>query len=289
MRPKTVLIVDLLKYVRSTAVSLFILTILSAGHYSTLIAAETFSNSLEMRFVRIPAGSNTLGSSDNDTLADADERPAHRVTFDQPWWLGAHEVTQSQFESVMGERPAWFCKQGGGAAAVEGLNTLELPIDMVSWHDAVEFCRRLSDWPTERSAQRRYRLPTEAEWEYACRAGSTTRYSRGDTLTPRDANIGATLGRTSIVGSYQPNRWGLFDMHGNVWEWCADAYRFDAYTRPNSTDDDEPTQGHVVRGGDWKHATHMARSANRDVTRSTRRDPGNGLRVVVELPATGSR
>ncbi len=269
-------------------VTLVLATVFPAQVPSAL--GETWRNSIGMRFVRIPAGSSTLGSRADEAQAEHDEHPPHRVTFAQPWWLGVCEVTQAQYESVLGERPAWFYKFGGGAAAVEGLNTDALPIDMVSWHDAVAFCRRLGELPAERAAGREYRLPTEAEWEYACRATSTTRYSRGDSLTPRDANIGAVLGRTSDVGSFPPNDWGLFDMHGNVWEWCADPYRFDAYTpRPNATSDREATHGHVVRGGDWKHPASMARCANRDVTRSTRRDPGNGFRVVVEWPVARSR
>ncbi|MBL8826570.1 MAG: formylglycine-generating enzyme family protein [Planctomycetaceae bacterium] len=243
-------------------------------------------NSVGITLVRIEAGTFLMGAADGDSQADADERPQHRVTFAQPFWLGAHEVTQAQYEAVVGENPSWFAPHGGGAERIVGLDHARLPVDMVSWHDAQAFCRRLSALAEERAAGRRYRLPTEAEWEYACRAGTTTAFSFGNASSKIHAWLTSddvTPRSTQPVGTLQPNAWDLFDMHGNVWEWCADSYRFDAYgsAEEKRTAGDEGT-GHVVRGGDWRSTPQAARSSNRDFTRATRRDLGNGLRVVME-------
>ncbi len=242
-----------------------------------------------MMLVKIAPGSFLMGASDQDAEADGDERPQRRVTIERAFWLGAHEVTQAQYEAVMGENPSWFAPQGGGADRLAGLDHKWLPVDMISWHDAQEFCLRLTELPAERAAQRRYRLPTEAEWEYACRAGTTTRFSSGDHCSQSHAWLavdGVVPRSTRPVGTLQPNAWGLFDIHGNVWEWCADAYRFDAYKHSleNGAAVDEGT-GHVVRGGDWRSMPQAVRASNRDFTRATRRDLGNGLRVVMEHSA----
>ncbi len=237
----------------------------------------------------IPAGDFSAGSPADDAQAEDDERPRHRVRISRPFYLGAYEVTQAEYARVMGANPSWFSPTGPGRLQVLGLDTNRHPVDMLSWDDAIEFCRRLSRLPDEQRAGRVYRLPTEAEWEYACRAGTATRFHTGDLLSPRQANVGDAaprreLGRTVAVGSYEPNALGLYDMHGNVWEWVADIYCYDYYRDCPAVDPPGPSSGtgRVVRGGDWWFDVRNCRSANRDLTRASRRDLGNGFRVACD-------
>jgi formylglycine-generating enzyme required for sulfatase activity len=253
-------------------------------------AGPNLTNSVGMRLVRIPAGEFVMGSLDGEE----DERPAQRVVISRPFYLGAFEVAQGEYQRVMGSNPSWFSAEGPGARSVAGQDASHLPVDMVSWEDAAEFCRRLSDLPAEREGGRVYRLPTEAEWEYACRAAATSSFSTGDALAATQATIqssGVRLapeqGMPRPVGSFAPNNFGLYDMHGNVWEWCADWYAADTYRyRPTPAIDPRgpPTgTGRVVRGGDWHFDARACRSANRDFTRATRRDLGNGFRVALDF------
>ena len=259
------------------------------------------TNSLGMQFVAVPAGEFLMGSPDDDAEADDDERPRRRVRITRSVRFAKFETTQAEFRAVMGSNPSWFCATGGGRGEVAGIATDKLPVDMVTWHEAEEFCRKLSALPDERAAGRTYRLPTEAEWEYACRAGTTTRFATGDALTTAQACIyespiaglpTAAKLRPQPVGSYPANRFGLHDLHGNVWEWCADHYAPEAYSQGASSQETltNPTgpevgTGRVIRGGDYRSPPAMARSANRDFTRATRRDQGNGFRVVFEQRA----
>ena len=148
------------------------------------------------------------------------EGPQHRVRITKPYWMGATHVTQEEYLRVMGSNPSKF--QGDP----------KRPVEQVSWNDAVEFCRRLSELPAENAAKRRYELPTEAQWEYACRAGTTTRwYSRDDEAGLVDVawfNTNSS-GQPHPVGQKMPNAWALYDMHGNVFEWCQDWYDRDYY------------------------------------------------------------
>lgn len=241
-------------------------------------------NSIGMTLVEIPAGQFDMGSADDEPDASDDEKPRHRVSITRPFYLGAYEVTQAEYQQVMGDNPSWFSNSGFGKDRVAGMDTSRHPVHLVSWDDAVEFCRRLSELPAEKKARRSYRLPTEAEWEYACRAGTTTRYAVGESLTSSAANarFGGPKGKTVAVGSYAPNRFGLYDMSGNVWEWCSDWYDPDYYKSSPSSDPAGPPEGHarVVRGGDWHDPVSFCRSANRDQARPARRDVGNGFRVV---------
>ena len=249
---------------------------------------KEITNSLGMRFVRIPAGEFQMGSAETDPAAQPDEQPRHRVQIKE-FCLGVCEVTQAEYRRVMGENPSWFSATGPGRRDAAGIDTSRHPVDMVSWVDAQAFCRKLSELPDERRAGRRYRLPTEAEWEYACRAGTSTTFSTGDKLTAKQAQIQPDdpAARRSVgpapVGSFPANAFGLHDMHGNVWEWCADPYVFDAYRDPAAVDlnGPDPGMGRVVRGGAWNFSADLARSANRDFTRASRRDVANGLRVVL--------
>ena len=252
---------------------------------------ENIVNSIGMRLVRVPAGEFWMGSPDSDPDADADERPRRRVRITRSFLIGAFEVTQGEFERVMGENPSWFCRTGPGKNRA-GPDTRRHPVDMASWNEAVEFCRRLSELTEERAAGRLYRLPTEAEWEYAARAGVESRFCRGEELAAGDGNVhigeesldGAREGRTMPVGGYAANAFGLHDVEGNVWEWCADWYAADYYRQAPLDDPQGPSSGsgRVVRGGDWFHTARHARLSNRDFTRASRRDLGNGFRVVSE-------
>ena len=185
---------------------------------------------LRMTFVRIPAGSFDMGS---DSKRAFDQNPVHRVTISKPFELQTTEVTQAQWTAVMGNNPSHF---RGGA---------DLPVEQVSWNDVAEFIRALN----ERDPGHNYRLPTEAEWEYACRAGTNeTRYDDIDAVAWYDANSDQ---RTHPVGGKQPNAWGLYDMLGNVWELTADWK--DSYPAGPVTDPRGPEKGYyrVSRGGGW--------------------------------------
>ena len=234
------------------------------SHWQQLPRALT--NSIGMQLVLIPPGDFLMGSPKSD-LASEESGPQHSVRITKPFYLGVYEVTQQEYEEVMADRPSHFYSDSLGGDKVEGINTSRFPVDQVTWGQAAEFCRRLSELPEEVSAGRRYRLPTEAEWEFACRAGTTTPYSFGNIITLDQANIsqpGAQedpqpLARTAEVGSYPPNAFGLYDMHGNVWEWCADGKR--DYTKSPQTDPNGgPSLHYVIRGGGWDFPAHFCRS-----------------------------
>jgi len=223
------------------------------------------TNSIGMKLKLIPAGEFAMGSPDSDRYVHRDERPRHRVRITKPFYLGATEVTQEQYEKVMGENPS----------VVKGPAN---PVETVSWDKAVEFCKRLSA-----KEGKKYRLPTEAEWEYACRAGSTTRYGFGDnsaSLGEHAWHLGNSGRKMHPVGEKKPNAWGLYDMHGNAWEWCQDwlgEYSSDAVTDPQG-----PTGGsnRGQRGGSWINDAKYCRSANRWSTRPGHREYFLGFRVA---------
>jgi formylglycine-generating enzyme required for sulfatase activity len=226
---------------------------------------KTWTNSLGMKFVRIEAGKFTMGSTE-----DFDEQPPHTVEITRPFSLGQHEVTQGQYQAVMGENPSEF----------KGSN--DLPVEQVSWLDAVTFCNKLGEKEGRTPCYRidgkdvtviagnGYRLPTEAEWEYACRAGSTTRYPFGDNGAELGENAwfsGNAELKTHPVGQKRPNRWGLHDMLGNVWEWCQDGYDGEFYQKSPPRDDPAgSSEGffRVFRGGSWNYDTSFARPAFRN-------------------------
>jgi len=246
------------------------------------------TNSVGMSFTRIPAGNFLMGSPDDEESRTDDEGPRHRVTITKPFHLGIYPVTQAEFERVTGGNPSAFGKKNGGGPSH--------PVEQISWNDAAEFCRRLSEMSKEVAAGRVYRLPTEAEWEYACRAGTETAFSFGDRLSPAMAHFdgrrpyggcrpGKTVEATFKVGQFPGNPWGLFDMHGNVWEWCADWYAETAYAGRAEDDPAGPARGeqNVLRGGSWNNSGHLCRSAKRNKYRPDFKSETIGLRVVCEV------
>ncbi|MDA7492640.1 formylglycine-generating enzyme family protein [bacterium] len=229
-------------------------------------------DSIGMEFKLIPAGTFIMG--DDLGLYATEDRAfvtPHEVILTTSFKMGVHEVTQAQYEQVMGVNPSEF----------KGANN---PVETVSWDDAVEFCNRLSNLPAEKAAGNVYRLPTEAEWEYACRAGTTTMYSFGDDeseLKQYGWFFDNPDSKTHPVGSKQPNAWGLYDMHGNVEEWCQD--RCGDYPRGSVTDPSGGTSGSVrmIRGGSWCRTAKGCRSAKRYGSRPSARYYGSGFRVVL--------
>ncbi|HKL20248.1 MAG TPA: formylglycine-generating enzyme family protein [Tichowtungia sp.] len=216
------------------------------------IVAE-LSGGVTMELLPIPAGIFMMGSNDGDSS----EKPVHPVTISTPFWMGKTEVTQAQYKQMTGENPSHF--QG-----------LENPVESVSWNDAVAFCKKLTE--QERQAGRlpegfAYTLPTEAQWEVACRAGSSTEYYFGDDADRLDeaAWYGENSGgKTHPVAQKLPNAWGLYDMHGNVWEWCSDWYE-GGYSSGSVTDPQGPDSGtaRVLRGGCYLSLASSCRSAER--------------------------
>jgi len=226
------------------------------------------TNSIGMKLRLIPAGEFTMGSPGTESYFSKYETQ-HRVSIAKPFYLGETEVTQEQYQKVMGKNPSEF-------------KGPQNPVEKVSWADAVEFCGKLSAMPAEKTAGHVYRLPTEAEWEYACRSGTTTAYGFGDDAS-RLGDYGWFRSNSSRsthpVGEKKPNAWGLYDMHGNVWEWCQDWYGY--YPSGAATDPTGATSGsiRVYRGGSWFYFARDCRSANRRGHAPGIRPIGLGFRV----------
>jgi formylglycine-generating enzyme required for sulfatase activity len=267
-------------------------------------------NSIGMTLVRIPAGNFRMGSGvdEKERFSDEDQ---HEVEISRAFYAAVHEVTQQQFRDVMGYNPSYFSaftkfgqgKPGvrytfnvpaAGQRLVVGYDTDEFPVENVSYEESVEFCTRLSELPPEKQAGRKYRLPSEAEWEYACRGGAVGPFHSGSTLSSGQANFngifpygssekGECLQRTRKVGSYAANGFGLCDMHGNVREWCADWYGADYYASSPRRDPQGPAEGslRVIRGGGWSSGGQGCRSAARFSGAPGLRDHDLGFRVVL--------
>ncbi len=260
-------------------------------------SSKAFANSVGMKFTLIPAGKFTMGSPKGEVERREDEAQ-HEVEIGKPFYLGTYEVTQEQYEKVMGTNPSDFRPTGKGSDMVKGMDTRSFPVDTVIWQDAVDFCKKLSDMPAEKRARRLYRLPTEAEWEHACRAGARkySTFYHGDTLSSLQANFdggspyggagrGPRLGRTARVGSYKPNPWGLYDMEGNVWEWCQDWWGSNYYATGPKKDPPGPNTGtyKICRGGAWINPSLYCRSAHRGWSSPTNRWNNSGMRALCEV------
>ncbi|NEO35505.1 MAG: formylglycine-generating enzyme family protein [Moorea sp. SIOASIH] len=219
--------------------------------------------------VYIPAGRFSMGSSIRERWIDDRERPQHQVTI-PPFFLGKYQVTQAQWKAVVQNLPKVKHDLDPDPSEFKGENR---PVERVTWFDAVEFCDRLSKY-----TGKQYRLPSEAEWEYACRAGTTTPFHYGETITSELANYKASdtyakekkgeyRRKTTPVRSFPPNSFGLYDMHGNVWEWCADPFHDNYKGAPTDASvwskKHNPFNYYIMRGGSWNTEAGDCRSAFR--------------------------
>jgi len=263
------------------------------------LSQQVPSNLGTTNMVWIPPGTFTMGSPDNEPQRTDWEGPQTLVTISRGFWMGKYEVTQGEFASVMGHDLSWFISATGYGT------DLSRPEEEVTWNDAVAYCERLTT--RESNAGRLpdgyvYRLPTEAEWEYACRAGSTAAFNYGPALRSGMANFygsgeydqsagtvynpnGIHMGKTASVGSYTPNAWGLYDMHGNVGEWCRDWF---SPSLPGGSvcDPQGPAFGQVrvFRGGSWNDYASKCRSSSRSFNYPEIWMTSVGFRVVLATP-----
>lgn len=270
-------------------------TLLSAG---VRPCVPTLINSIGMKLVLIRPGTFWMGSPLSEEGRYTDEDPRHLVTLTRPYYLGMYQITQAEFTEVMGQNPSHFSSSGPGRQQVRHLDTQSFPVESVSWEDATEFCLRLSARKDEKAAGRLYRLPTEAEWEYACRAGVSTLapFHVGFSLSSLQANfdggspygdapLGPNLQRTCSVGSYPPNAFGLYDMHGNVWEWCSDWFDPDYYSQSPECDPQGPDvrDNRILRGGSFFYIASSCRTAIRFGRRPDARTNLDGFRVAMTI------
>ena len=237
------------------------------------------TNSIGMRLALVPAGTLLMGSPPSEAERP-DGEPQHEVEITQAFYAGIYAVTQEQYQRVLGVNPSWFSSTGRGRSKVKGMDTGQFPVESVSWDETVEFCRRLSELPEEKGDEHLYRLPTEAEWEYICRGGpffktSSLPFYFGNSLSSMQANFngnypwggaakGPFLGRTTQVGSYPPNALGLYDLHGNVWEWTS--------TLEGSS--------RLFRGGSWFNSAEYCTASFRYRDEPDFRDGYLGFRVL---------
>ncbi len=231
--------------------------------------AVDLGGGVKLELVRIAPGQFFMGSPAGEPGREVDEGVMHRVWINKPFYMGKFEVTQAQYEAVTGQKPSHF----------EGS---DLPVDSVSWDDAVRFCERLGE-----KDGRRYRLPTEAEWEYACRAGSSQAFSFGPSysqLSEHGWHFDISENKSHAVGQKQANAFGLYDMHGNVWEWCGDWYGKEYYGESPAVDPRGPASGEhrILRGGSWQCGPVLCRSAIRGWGPPANRGNHVGFRVVLE-------
>ncbi|OQW91788.1 MAG: hypothetical protein BWK79_16130, partial [Beggiatoa sp. IS2] len=233
---------------------------------------EDLGNGVVLEMVYIPGGTFLMGAPMGEKDSRDDEKPQHSVTI-QPFCMGKYPVTQAQWQAMMGNNPAHF--KGD-----------HRPVEAVSWEEAVEFCKKLSQ-----HTGKTYQLPSESQWEYACRVGTTTPFHFGETLTTDLANYNGGFGwftskyrgETTPVGIFPPNAFGLHDIHGNVWEWCEDVWHENYVGAP--TDGSAWVSGgeqgrRVLRGGSWRYNPNWVRSASRNRNNLTARFDSLGVRAI---------
>ena len=243
---------------------------------------EKITNDIGMTFIKVLPGRFTMGSPITERLRNKDENQ-HEVTITSAFYLQETEVTLKQWRAVMGKR--WLSRRKGKD---------DMPVTKVSWFDCTKYIKKLN-----RKGKGRYRLPTEAEWEYACRAGSVTAYSWGEGIdcskamfannTKKDKectlfyeSVKIAANGPASVKSFAPNAWGFYDMHGNVWEWCSDVYE-DYLAGPSRTAySTMDTESRVRRGGSWYKHAHYLRSANRTYGHPNAKFKTTGFRLVLE-------
>jgi formylglycine-generating enzyme required for sulfatase activity/tRNA A-37 threonylcarbamoyl transferase component Bud32 len=246
---------------------------------------EDLGNGVKLEMVEIPKGEFMMGSPSSEQDRSPDEGPQHRVQV-PGFYMGKYEVTQAQYQALMGKNPSHFTGDG------------RLPVEQVSWLDAMDFCQKLSQ-----KTGRAYRLPSEAEWEYACRAGTTTPFAFGETISAATVNYngnypygnaakGEYRKKTTPVGSFPANAFGLYDMHGNLWEWCLDEWVDNYNNAPvnGSSRGDIKSRAtekqRLLRGGSWYFYANFCRSANRDHFAVSFRDLNFGFRLLAVAPRT---
>jgi formylglycine-generating enzyme required for sulfatase activity len=247
--------------------------------YEAEFLAENLGRGVVLEMVYIPGGSFLMGSPENEAERDSDEGPQHKVNL-QPFLMSRYPITQDQYQAIMGDNPSRF--KGGNR-----------PVERVTWHDATKFCQKLSS-----KTGKIYRLPSESQWEYACRAGTTTPFYFGETITPELVNYngnypyanapkGKYREETTDVGSFPPNAFGLYDMHGNVWEWCLDTWHDNyngAPTDGSSWESGGENNKRVLRGGCWNYFSRYCRSAWRNSSNADNLGNNCGFRVISSSP-----
>ncbi|MGB3514199.1 MAG: formylglycine-generating enzyme family protein [Microcoleaceae cyanobacterium] len=218
---------------------------------------EDLGNGIKLEMVDIPGGNLFMGSPENEAQRESYESPRHQVTL-PPFYMSKYPITQNQYQAIMGNNPSNF--KGGSR-----------PVEKVTWHNATEFCQKLCQ-----KNGKTYRLPSESQWEYSCRASTTTPFYFGETITSELVNYdgndtygnapeGKYREETTDVGSFPPNAFGLYDMHGNVWEWCVDVWHdnYNAGPTDGSIWESGGNSQRVLRGGSWYCNPSYCRSANR--------------------------
>ena len=260
-----------------------IVELLTAGVYPC-VPQETIAlaEGVDMTFAWIPPGTFLMGSPAEEPER-IDNESLHKVALAQSFYLGIHTVTQAQWQAVMGNNPSHFKRRKR-----QDKNS---PVQRASWDDCQAFCTKLSQ-----REGKRYGLPSESEWEYACRAGTATPFFFGDTLSTDQANHNGNYPynqgarreyrlKATSVGSFPPNAWGLFDMHGNVWEWCQDEYKEykDLDTKNSLEIGNIVENARVLRGGSWNFVAWLCRAAVRYWHAPDYRDDDYGFRVVFRL------
>jgi len=250
----------------------------AAGSAPPADGADGFTNSIGATFVHVKPGQFYMGSPSNEPFHLASEE-LHDVRISKSFYIGTCEVTQGQYQAIIGENPSSYSAKGKNSYLVKGKDTGRYPVECVSWDDAQKFCDKLSA-----REERRYRLPTEAEWEYCCRAATETPYCFGSKVDSNNVNSSQTFGGPFRVGVFPENKWGLCDMHGNVAEWCQDYYSAMYYKESPATDPTGPATGanRVVRGGSWNTPASRCRSAARSSEPPDTRRDDLGFRIATE-------